>query len=196
MLFHFYSDSQQLCDNCGRSGTLMHLVFTLRQLTRALDKTRHPMATGNAQTGSHTGTPRSRAAWNRSLALLLAGAVSGCVPLEAATMAPNRGVVSPAPGTDRESVVRQYGEPDSIERNDYEIDYYESGSGPKPGDRARWIGEAILLDTVSLGLLEIDTLAKRRSAQYDVYIVRYSSRGKVQSVTRTVQSYRLMEPVQ
>jgi len=28
MFINFDADNQQQCDNCGRSGTLMHLVFT------------------------------------------------------------------------------------------------------------------------------------------------------------------------
>ncbi len=36
MLINFDSDSRQQCNNCGRNGTLMHLVFTPSDLVSDL----------------------------------------------------------------------------------------------------------------------------------------------------------------
>jgi hypothetical protein len=124
---------------------------------------------------------------------------SGCLPLWAATMAPDRGMVSPDPGTERVSVIRQYGEPDSIKREgNEEVDRYESGDGPKPGERASWVAQAAFLDAFTLGVFEISAIPElvrvaSGPAKYDVWAITYSPSGQVASVSRETKN-AIIEP--
>jgi len=91
---------------------------------------------------------------------------------------------------DRAAVVAKYGEPDSQRQLDgKEVDVYESGDGPKPGERAGSVAAAIAFDVLTFGILEIGFIpemcaALEGHASYDVVTIVYSADGKVISKTK------------
>ncbi len=125
--------------------------------------------------------------------------LSGCLPLVAATAAPQRGFIKPELGTARSNVISQYGQPDSIRREgDQEVDLYESGDGPRPGERGEWVFEAVLIDAVTLGLFEISffpelTRLAAGPKQYNVFSIRYSPSGQVVCVSQQTKN-AVIEP--
>jgi hypothetical protein len=125
----------------------------------------------------------------------------GCLPFTAATTQYDRGYLDVSPGTDRPAVPAKYGEPDSKRQLDgHEVDIYESGDGPKPGDRAKSIASAIAFDAFTLGILEIGMIpemcrALSGHASYSVFTITYSADDKVLSETKETRQ-SLIEPRQ
>ncbi|HVN89113.1 MAG TPA: hypothetical protein VMT61_04810 [Candidatus Binataceae bacterium] len=122
-------------------------------------------------------------------ALCTSLATSGCLPIIAATTPYQRDSINASPGTDRATVIAKYGEPDSKSQLDgQEVDVYENGDGPKPGQRGRAVASAIAFDVLTLGILEIGFIpemcgALEGHASYTVYTITYASDGKVLSET-------------
>ena len=126
-------------------------------------------------------------------------ALAGCLPLIAATAPYQRGSIDVSPGTERTAVLAKYGEPDSTRQSgDHEVDVYESGAGPEPGERAEAVAGAVAFDALTLGILEIGFIpemcgAVEGHASYSVFTITYSAEGKVASETSETKR-SLIEP--